>query len=185
MNAAEVIRTVEREHRNSALHLGDGERSLIHFACQYLQRVGYEQTLVRHVIYFLSLCGARLSATAIALVAGRSDRNVRQIAGMDIEAFRKSVTFSPKESAGRKPKISPRLIPVVTEYLLTHRVTSKQEILRFLEEQHHLSVCFNSLDAMLKRYDLERLIHRRRYQKEPAEPATPLFSVGPGSPVRG
>lgn len=185
MDAAEVIQTLQREHRNSALHLGDGERSLIHFACQYLQRVGYERTLVRHVIYFLSLCGARLSATAIALVAGRTDRNVRQIAGMAIEAFRKSVTFSPKENAGRKPKISPRLIPVITEYLLTHRVTSKRDVLRFLEEEHHLSVCFNSLDAMLKEYDLERLIHRRGYPQEPAEAGAPLFSVAPDSPVPG
>ena len=185
MDAAEVVKTLEANHRNSALHLGEGERALIEFTCRYLQRVGYEQTLVRHVVYFLSLCGARLSAPAIALVTGRTDRNVRQIAGMETEPFRKSVTFSPKESAGRQPKIPARLVPLITEYLLTHRVTSKQELLRFLEQEHQLSVCFNSLDAVLKQYDLERLIQRRGYADEPAEKAAPLFSVAPGSPVRG
>lgn len=185
MDATEVIKTLENKHRNSAQHLGEGERTLIQFACQYLQHVGYEQTLVRHLVYFLSLCGAHLSATAIALVTGRTDRNVRQIAGMDREAFRKSVTFSPKENAGRKPKIPPQLVPVITEYLLTHRVTSKREILRFLEKKHQLPVCFNSLDAVLKQYDLERLIQRRGYQDESAEEAAPLFSVAPGSPARG
>jgi len=185
MDAAQVIRTLEANHRNSALRMGEGEKTLIEFACRYLQRVGYEQTLVRHLVYFLCLCGARLSATAIALVTGRTDRNVRQIAGMDTEAFRKSVTFSPKESAGRRPKILPRLVPVITEYLLTHRVTSKREILRFLEEKHQLSVCFNSLDAVLKQYDLERLIQRRGYRDEPAEEAAPLFWAAAGSPARG
>jgi len=185
MDAAEVIKTLEANHRNSALHLGDGERALIRFACRYLQQVDYEPTLVRHVIYFLSLCGARLSATAIALMTARTDRNVRQIAGMDAEAFRKSVTFSPKENAGRQPKIPARLVPLITEYLLTNRVTSKQEILGFLEEKHQLSVCFNTLDAVLKQYDLQRLIQRRGYQEESAEQAAPLFSVAPGSPARG
>lgn len=185
MDPAEVIKTLEANHRNSALHLGQSERTLIQFACQYLQQVDYEHTLVRHLVYFLSLCGARLSAPAIALVTGRTDRNVRQIAGMDTEAFRKSVTFSPKENAGREPKISPQLVPVITEYLLTHRVTSKQELLRFLAQEHQLSVCFNSLDAVLKQYDLERLIQRRGYQDQPAEEAAPLFSVAPDWPARG
>ncbi|MEE9603567.1 MAG: hypothetical protein V3V75_09695 [Thermoguttaceae bacterium] len=185
MDAAEVIKTLEANHRNSALQLGQRERALIQFACQYLQHVGYEGTLVRHVAYFLSLCDARLSATAIALITDRTDRNVREIAGMDTEAFRKSVTFSPKENAGRQPKISPRLVPVLTEYLLTHRVTSKREILRFLEKQHQVSVCFNSLDAVLKQYGLERLIERRGYRREAAEEAAPLFSVAPGLPARG
>ena len=185
MDAAEVAKTLEANHRNSALQLGEGERALIQFACHYLQHVEYEGTLVRHVIYFLSLCDARLSAPAIALITGRTDRNVRQIAGMETEAFRKSVTFSPKENAGREPKISPRLVPVITEYLLTHRVTSKREILRFLKKRHKLSVCFNSLDAVLKQYDLERLIQRRVYREDPAEEAAPLFSVAPGSPARG
>lgn len=185
MDAAEVIKTLEANHRNSALHLGEGERSLIQFACHYLEHIGYEGTLVRHLIYFLAVCGARLSATAIALITGRTDRNVRQIAGMDTETFRKSVTFSPKENAGREPKIPPRLVPILTEYLLTHRVTSKRKLLRFLEKEHHLSVCFNSLDAVLKQYDLERLIHRRGYRDESAEQAAPLFSVEPGSPAHG
>jgi len=56
MDAAEVIKTLEANHRNSALHLGEGERSLIRFACQYLQQVGYEGTLVRHLVYFLNFC---------------------------------------------------------------------------------------------------------------------------------
>jgi hypothetical protein len=185
MDEAEVIKTLEANHRNSALQLGQRERALIEFACAYLQRVGYEQTLVRHVVYFLSLCGARLSATAVARITGRTDRNVRDIAGMDTEAFRKSVTFSPKENAGRAPKISPRLVPLITEYLLTNRVTSKREILRFLEKKHEVSVCFNSLDAVLKQYDLERLIQRRGYGDDSAEQAAPLFSVAPGSPARG
>lgn len=185
MNAAKVIKTLERDHRNSALHMGDGERALIQFACQYLQRVGYEQTLVRHMVYFLSLCGARLSAMANALITGRTDRNVREIAGMDTEAFRKSVTFSPKESAGRNPKIAPPLIPLITEYLLTHRVTSKREIVRFLQEEHNLSVCWNSLNTVLRQYGLERLIERCPYQDEPAEDASPLFSAAPGSRARG
>jgi len=185
MEAAEVIKTLERDHRNSALHLGQGERTLIQFACQYLQYVGYEGTLVRHLVYFLALCGSRLSATAIALITGRTDRNVRQIAGMDTETFRKSVTFSPKENVGREPKIPPHLVPHITEYLLTERVTSKRQILRFLEQEHHVSVCFNSLDAVLKQYDLERLIQRRGYREEAAEEAAPLFSVAPGWPGRG
>ena len=185
MDAAEVIKMLETDHRNSALQLGEGEQNLIQFACQYLQHVGYEGTLVRHVAYFLSLCDARLSAAAIALITDRTDRNVREIAGMDTEAFRKSVTFSPKENAGRQPKISPRLVPLITEYLLTHRVTSKREILRFLEKEHQVSVCFNSLDAVLKQYDLERLIQRRGYRDEAAEEAAPLFSVAPGLPARG
>jgi hypothetical protein len=185
MDAAEVIRTLERDHRNSALHLGQGERSLIQFACHYLQHVGYEGTLVRHLVYFLALCGSRLSATAIALITGRTDRNVRQIAGMDTETFRKSVTFSPKENVGREPKIPPHLVPHITEYLLTERVTSKRQILRFLEQEHHVSVCFNSLDAVLKQYDLQRLIQRRGYREEAAEEAAPLFSVAPGWPGRG
>ena len=185
MDAAEVIKTLEANHRNSALQLGQRERALIQFACQYLQHVGYEGTLVRHAVYFLSLCDARLSATAIALITDRTDRNVREIAGMDTEAFRKSVTFSPKENAGRQAKISPRLVPVLTEYLLTHRVTSKREILRFLEKEQQVSVCFNSLDAVLKQYDLERLIQRRGYRDEAAEEAAPLFSVAPGLPARG
>ena len=185
MDAAEVIKTLERDHRNSALHLGEGERSLIRFACQYLQQVGYEGTLVRHLVYFLALCGARLSATAIALITGRTDRNVRQIGGMDTETFRKSVTFSPKENAGREPKIPAHLVQHITEYLLTERVTSKRQILRFLEKEHQVSVCFNSLDAVLKQYDLERLIQRRGYREEAAEEAAPLFSVAPGWPGRG
>ncbi len=185
MDAAEVIQTLEANHRNSALHLGQRERSLIRFACQYLQQVGYEATLVRHLVYFLALCDARLSATAIALITGRSERNVRQIAGMETEAFRKSVTFSPKENAGRQPKIPARLVPLITEYLLTHRVTSKQELLRLLAQEHQLSVCFNSLDAVLKQYNLERLIQRRGYREEGAEEAAPLFSVAPGWPGRG
>jgi hypothetical protein len=185
MDAAEVIETLERDHRNSALHLGQGERSLIQFACHYLQHVGYEGTLVRHLIYFLALCGSRLSATAIALITGRTDRNVRQIAGMDTETFRKSVTFSPKDNVGREPKIPPHLVPHITEYLLTERVTSKRQILRFLKKKHHVSVCFNSLDAVLKQYDLERLIQRRGYREEATEEAAPLFSVAPGWPGRG
>jgi hypothetical protein len=158
---------------------------LIEFACHYLQHVGYEGTLVRHLVYFLALCGSRLSTPAIALISGRTDRNVRQIAGMETETFRKSVTFSPKENAGREPKISPRLVSRITEYLLTERVTSKRQILRFLKEEHHLSVCFNSLDAVLKQYDLERLIQRRGYREEAVEEAAPLFSVAPGWPGRG
>jgi hypothetical protein len=185
MDAAEVMETLEANHRNSALHLGEGERNLVQYACHYLQHVGYEGTLVRHLVYFLALCGARLSAPAIALITGRTDRNVRQITGMDTEAFRKSVTFSPKENAGREPKIPPHLVPVITEYLLTNRVTSKREILRFLEEKHQVAVCFNSLDAVLKQYDLERLIQRRGYRDESAEQAAPLFSGAPGSPARG
>jgi hypothetical protein len=185
MDAAKVIETLEVNHRNSALHLGQRERALIEFTCRYLQRVGYERTLVRHLVYFLSLCGARLSAPAIALATGRTDRNVRQIADMETEAFRKSVTFSPKENAGRQPKIPARLVPLITEYLLTHRVTSKQELLRFLQQKHQVSVCFNSLDAVLKQYDLERLIQRRGYTDEPAEQPAPLFSVAAGSPARG
>jgi len=185
MDAAEVIKTLEANHRNSALQLGQRERVLIEFACRYLQRIGYERTLVRHLVYFLSLCDACLSATAIALITGRTDRNVREIAGMETEAFRKSVTFSPKENAGREPKISPQLVPVITEHLLTHRVTSKREILRFLQQKQQLSVCFNSLDAVLKQYDLERLIQRRGYRDEPAEQAAPLFSDAPGWPARG
>ncbi len=185
MDAAEVIETLEANHRNSALQLGQPERALIQFACQYLKQVEYEGTLVRHVIYLLSLCDARLSATAIALITDRTDRNVREIAGMDTEAFRKSVTFSPKENAGRPAKISPRLVPILTEYLLTHRVTSKRELLRFLEEEQQVAVCFNSLDAVLKQYDLERLIERRGYRDEEAEEAAPLFSVAPGLPARG
>lgn len=185
MDAAEVIKTLEANHRNSALHLGEGERNLIQYACHYLQTVEYEGTLVRHLVYFLALCNARLSATAIALITERTDRNVRQIAGMDTETFRKSVTFSPKENTGRKSKIPPHLVPRITEYLLTERVTSKRQILRFLEKEHHLSACFNSLDALLKQYDLERLIQRRGYQEETAEEPAPLFSVARGWPGRG
>ena len=185
MDATEVIETLEANHRNSALHLGEGERNLIEYACHYLQHVGYEGTLVRHLIFFLALCGARLSGTAIALLTGRTDRNVRQIAGMDTETFRKSVTFSPKENAGREPKIPPRLVPCITEYLLTERVTSKRQILRFLEKEHHLSACFNSLDGVLKQYDLERLIQRRGYREEAAGEAAPLFSVALDWPERG
>ena len=185
MNAAKVIKTLGKDHRNSALHLGEEERALSKFACEYLQRVKFENTLVRHVIYFLLLCGARLSQTAIAVITGRTDRNVRDIVSMDIEALRKSVTFSPKESAGRPPKIPTRLVPVITEYLLTHQVTSKREILRFLEEEHQLSVCWDTLNAVLRQYDLERLIQRRAYQEEPAERASPLFSVARGSRARG
>jgi hypothetical protein len=48
-----------------------------------------------------------------------------------------------------------------------------------------VSVCFNSLDAVLKQYDLERLIQRRGYTDEPAEQPAPLFSVAAGSPARG
>jgi hypothetical protein len=185
MDAAEVIKTLEANHRNSALHLGEGERSLIRFACQYLQQVRYEGTLVRHLVYFLALCGARLSAPAIASITGRTDRNVRQIGGMDTETFRKSVTFSPKENDGREPKIRAHLVPHITEYLLTERVTSKRQILRFLEKEHQVSVCFNSLDAVLKQYDLERLIQRRGYREEAAGEAAPLFSVAPDWPGRG
>ena len=107
MDAAEVMRMLEANHRNSALHLGQRERALIEFACQYLQHVEQEGTLVRHLVYFLALCGARLSAPAIALITGRTDRSVRRIGGMDTETFRKSVTFSPKENAGREPKFRP------------------------------------------------------------------------------
>ena len=185
MNAAKVIKTLEKEHRNSALQLGEEERVLIKFACKYLQSVKFENTLVRHVIYFLLLCGTRLSQTAIAVITGRTDRNVRDIASMDAEAFRKSVTFSPKESAGRPPKIPTRLVPLITEFLLTHQVTSKREILRFLEEEHKLSVCWDTLNALLRQYDLERLIQRRAYQDEPAEAVSPLFSVARGSRAHG
>ena len=185
MKAAKVIETLEKEHRNSALHLGYQERALIPLVCRYLQRVDYENTLVRHVIYFLSLCGARLSQTAIAQITGRTDRNVREIASLDTEVFRKSVTFSPKEGAGRTPKIPPRLVPLITEYLLTHPVTSKRQIQRFLEEEHQLSVCWDTLNAVLRQYDLERLIQRRAYQNKSAQAAAPLFWVAHGSPVRG
>lgn len=185
MKATKVIETLEKENRNSAMHLGNGERELIQFTCHYLAGVGYEHTLVRHVVYFLSHCGSHLSQTAIALVTQRTDRNVRQIAGMDTEEFRKSVTFSPKESAGRPPKIPPRLIPIITEYLLTHQVTSKRQILGFLKEKHGFSLCWDTLNAVLRQYNLERLIQRRVYQDEPAEEATPLFSAVPASRARG
>ena len=64
-------------------------------------------------------------------------------------------------------------------------MTSKRQILRFLKKEYHVSVCFNSLDAVLKQYDLERLIQRRGYREEAAEEAAPLFSVAPGWPGRG
>ena len=79
---------------------------------------------------------------------------------MDTERLRRSVTFSPKESAGRPPKIASKLVPLITEYLLQHRVTAKEEILRFLRERHGLSVCRDTLNDLLKKYELERLIQR-------------------------
>lgn len=158
MDATTVIQTLEKEHRNSAMHIGPGERVLIEFVSQYLESVGGEGTLVRHVVYFLTHCGARLSKAAIAVLTDRTDRTVGEIARMDVERFRKSVTFSPKENAGRPPKIARRLVPLITEYLLANRVTSLAEVLRFLQEKHGLSVCRDTLNDLFKQYDLWRLI---------------------------
>jgi hypothetical protein len=190
MDAGDVFRTLEEDHRNSAMHLGATERALIEAACRYLAGVDYEGTLVRHVVYFLAHSGARLSQEAIALVTGRTDRTVREIAHMDAERFRRTVTFSPKESAGRPPKIAPRLVPLVTEYLLRNRVTSKGEVLRFLREEHGLTVCRDTLNDLLKKYDLDRLIAQRAGPAHvgtprPEAPASPLFSAGAASPARG
>jgi hypothetical protein len=185
-----ALRRIAAEHRNSARMIGDGERALARFVEQYLEHVGHERTLVRHVVYFLSHCGAELTAPAIACIAGRSERNVQQLARLDTERFRKSVTFSPKENAGRPPKIKRELIPIITEYLLTERVTSKAQIIRFLQERHGLSVSFEALDPVLKEYDLERLIHRAQYRKDVVEDtdekdAAPLFSGRRASPAPG
>lgn len=193
MDAAEVFLTLEENHRNSAKHLGAKEKALVESACRYLASVDYEGTLVRHVVYFLTHCGARLSRQAVALVTGRTDRTVREIAHMDTERFRRSVTFSPRESAGRPPKIASKLVPLITEYLLQHRVTAKEEILRFLRERHGLSVCRDTLNDLLKNYGLERLIQRPATAEKappadealPAEEAPPLSSDAAVSPARG
>lgn len=187
MDATTVIKTLEEQHRNSAKHLGDTERALLESASRYLASVGYEGTLVRHVVYFLTHCGARLSQPAVALVTGRTDRTVGEIARMDVERFRKSVTFSPKENAGRPPKIARRLVPLITEYLLTNRVTSIVEILTFLRERHGLSVCRETVNDLLKQYDLWRLIQRPAPAAREAETqeAPPLSSAAPASPVHG
>jgi len=187
MDAAEVFRTLEENHRNSAKHLGAKEKALVESACRYLAGVDYEGTLVRHVVYFLTHCGARLSQQAVALITDRTDRTVREIAKMDTERFRRSVTFSPKESAGRPPKIESKLVPLITEYLLTHRVTAKDDILQFLRERHGLSVCRDTLNDLLKKYELERLIQRAATAETPppAEEAPPLFSDAGVSPARG
>jgi len=173
--------TLAKEHRNSARMITDDERALARFVDEYLKHVDREPTLVRHVVYFLSHCGAKLTGPAVALIAGRSERNVQQLARLDTERFRKTVTFSPKENAGRPPKIPRELIPVITEYLLTERVTSKAQVIRFLEERHGLSVSFEALDPVLKEYGLERLIQRAQYRKDLDEDtdekdAAPLFS---------
>ncbi len=176
-----ALRRIAAEHRNSARMITDDERALARFVDEYLECVGHERTLVRHVVYFLSHCGAKLTAPAIACIAGRTERNVQQLARLDTEEFRKTVTFSPKENAGRPPKIGRELIPVITEYLLTERVTSKTQIIRFLKERHGLSVSFEALDPVLKEYGLERLIQRASYRKDVDEDtdekdAAPLFS---------
>jgi hypothetical protein len=185
MNASKVLKTLQQEHRNSSQHLSDTDKALIKFVCTYLKKVGYEGTLVRHVVYFLSHCGANLSQTAIAVITDRTDRNVRDIASMGTEDFRKSVTFSPKENAGRPPKIPNPIVPLITEFLLTHKVTSKREIIRFLAEEHNLSVCWDVLNRLLRQYELERLIQREPYQADVPEEAPPLFSGAPVLPVRG
>jgi len=46
MDAAEVFRTLEENHRNSAKHLGAKEKALVESACRYLASVDYEGTLV-------------------------------------------------------------------------------------------------------------------------------------------
>ncbi len=180
-----ALERIAKEHRNSARMITDEERTLAGFADKYLTHVDHEPVLVRHVVYFLAHCGAKLTAPAIACIAGRTERNVQQLARLDTEAFRKTVTFSPKENAGRPPKIKRELIPVITEYLLTERVTSKAQVIRFLKERHDLTVSFEALDPILKAYDLERLIQRAPYRQD-AETDTavadtaavaPLFSV--------
>jgi hypothetical protein len=174
-----ALERIAAEHRNSARMITDDERALARFVDRYLEHVDHEGTLVRHVVYFLSHCGAKLTAPAIALIAGRTERNVQQLARLDTEEFRKTVTFSPKENAGRPPKIGRKLVPVITEYLLTERVTSKAQIIRFLEERHGLSVSFEALDPVLKEYELERLIQRAPYRKHDecdTDAASPLFS---------
>jgi hypothetical protein len=183
-----ALERIAAEHRNSARMIGDDERALARFVEEYLEHVDHEGTLVRHVVYFLSHCGAKLTGPAVALLAGRTERNVRQLARLDTEAFRKTVTFSPKENAGRPPKIARELVPVITEYLLTERVTSKAEIMRFLKERHDLTVCFETLDGLLKEYGLERLIHRaphRRDDERDTEAASPLFSAPRASRAPG
>jgi len=174
-----ALERIAAEHRNSARMIGDGERALARFVDRYLEHVGHEPTLVRHVVYFLSHCGAKLTGPAVALLAGRTERNVRQLARLDTEQFRKTVTFSPKENAGRPPKIPRELVPMITEYLLTEHVTSKAQIMRFLKERHGVTVCFETLDSLLKEYGLERLIHRAPYRKDDetdTDAASPLFS---------
>jgi hypothetical protein len=186
MDAATVMETLEEKHRNSAKHIGPEERALLEFVSRYLESVEYEGTLVRHVVYFLTHCGARLSRPAVALVTNRTDRTVGEIRRMDVERFRKSVTFSPKENAGRPPKIARRLVPLVTEYLLTNRVTSLAEVLRFLQEKHGLSVCRDTLNDLFKQYDLWRLIAPAAREESPPPVAQPpLSSDAPASPARG
>ena len=174
-----ALRRIAAEHRNSARMITDDERALARFVDRYLEHVGHEPTLVRHVVYFLSHCGAKFTGPAVALLAGRTERNVRQLARLDTEAFRKAVTFSPKENAGRPPKIPRELVPGITEYLLTEHVTSKAQVMRFLEERHGVTVCFETLDSLLKEYGLERLILRAPYREADEtdiEAASPLFS---------
>lgn len=183
-----ALERIAAEHRNSARKITDDERALARFVEEYLEHVDHEGTLVRHVVYFLSHCGAKLTAPAIACIAGRSERNVQQLARLDTEEFRKTVTFSPKENAGRPPKIGRELVPIITEYLLTERVTSKAQIIRFLEERHGLSVSFEALDPMLKEYGLERLIQRASYRKDDerdTDAASPLFSAPRASRAPG
>jgi hypothetical protein len=186
MDAATVIETLEKEHRNSAMHIGAGERALLEFVSRYLESVGYEGTLVRHVVYLMTHCGARLSQAAVAVVTDRTDRTVGEIARMDVERFRKSVTFSPKENAGRPPKIAQRLVPLIAEYLLANRVTSLAEVLRFLQEKHGLSVCRDTLNDLFKQYDLWRLIAPAAPAQAPtAEGQPPLSSDAAVSLARG
>lgn len=179
-----ALERIAAEHRNSARMIGDGERFLARCVEEYLKNVEHEGTLVRHVVYFLSHCGAKLTAPAVALITGRTERNVRRLAALEKEEFRKTVTFSPRENAGRPPKVGRRLIPVITEYLLTERVTSKAQLKRFLSEERGLSVSLRTLGRLLEEYDLERLIQRAPYKKAEGD-ASPLFQAQRASPAPG
>ena len=113
---------------------------------------------------------------------GPEERALLEFASRYLE----SVTFSPKENAGRPPKIAQRLVPVVTEYLLTNRVTSLAEVLRFLQEKQGLSICRDTLNDLFKQYDLWRLIApAAREESSPPVEQPPLFSDAPASPARG
>ena len=154
-----------KKHQVDTERLFVEQRALINAALQFLEFVGYNRLLVRFVVYFLTHCGVKFTASCVAKVVGRSERAIEQTKSVGVTELVESAHRDGDRHG--KPTLDPAHAGPIAQFIFEHRSCTFEEIADFCRDRLEVDVGIDGVRAFLRRHGLANL--------RQTQPTAPLF----------